>query len=458
MSVLRIFKFTVSCIIVVVGIVVSNNLNVIFEKKLSLTVHNSGDKIAVCWISKEISITDIIDRDLKGCYIIGPNGDQVINSFIGHQFAVIPHLQKNRNNSLSKYFTVHDGLNIYNVGDASSSIFDHSFWAMDWRGKRFALLAYRRFLQLAFGCFLGVFCLLFDKNTETSSRHALKSSADEEKRPRNLRQPLIPRHDLKLMAIVMMLLNHIGRLTIVERNTPLNSLLVVGADAGLSSSIFMWLVGINISAQRRSSNLMLVYAYLFLHISYIFIKPIFPIGAEPVFEALPTVLLTGHLISTSVFAIDPKTGKCIADSDIPVLWHAFACVVVLLLIGVIGSVGLGFIHNVGVLYAIAGRLYTVGGSYDKILLWLGAATSFTAMGLRASIGAFTPWSLAYTSYITAYMMILIFQLVILCNPFDMKIRKKSLSISPLVCKYALHIYVGHLILIFLYKSKLSLRK
>jgi hypothetical protein len=326
------------------------------------------------------------------------------------------------------------------------------------------LLLQRRQIASAVAIVLLVTLLLSNPRDLLSNRLSLdtkgKNGDDEKGKHAEHRELLavcetrLPRHYIKCYAVVNMLLNHIGYV-FIRNNKPLQTAFTLLADAGGSMHIFNWLVGYNTSRSSKSSETMLLLAFVFLNQCVDLPRPV-------TYETLLSISLIRLVLQARVFHRDAKTGKC-AAADAHILVHAASCVAILLLGRFVGAEGLKLTNVVGILYACSGRLYAIGNvDLSKRMLWLSTAVLLT---LRSSINNITVahrdtgvWQWVYG---ISYVTLTILNATSINWPPSSVVTQSSGSakdkvkgthsavpyLVKLMAHYSLEIYIGHFLIL-----------
>lgn len=460
----------------------------------SLTSNKPGDSFGLCWYNPDSTLDRIIAQFPIDCNRLSPG--ITTNTYVGHQFIVMPfdesgHISSSKR-KLYQIFAIQPNITSYDVRQLDVLHLSpsepwyrllkfhvgYSDMILMWQHA----IIHRRIFCLYYALFLIIVCVLYmpapskapPKGT-VSSPNMPNSISDMEPTDTNISKVtgtdlhpqhhshlgliqdslIIPRHALKSIAVVTMVLNHIGHNSLSSRGSGLTfkPYWTVLADAGWSSQVFCWLAGLNTSQVNKSSELVIVMAFVGLEL---FVRLPSPIT----YENLLTIATIRFLCCTDWLSVRSPGVSC-KFADMHILFHAvLCCLTIQLLDKFLGADGLKVINISGVLYAMSGRIFAVnvgrGRSWNmssKALLWHAAATYSEMTGINASWDSFEKHSVASYAYCGFFMCSLALQLVILnMSASKPNPNQYSFYLNALVARYSLEIYVSHFLLLLAYNQ------
>lgn len=462
----------------------------------SLASNNPGESFGLCWFNPDSTLNRIITQFPTDCSRLSPG--ITTNTYVGHQFIVIPfddsgHISSSKR-KLHQIFAVQSNITSYDVRQLDElHISPSEPWyrlmqlhvgyadmILMWQHA----IIHRRMICLYYALFLIIVCVLY---TPAPSIAPPKGTVSSQKMPDSISdmEPtvtdtsrdtctdlltqqhshlrliqdslIIPRHALKSIAVVTMVLNHIGHNSLSSRGSGLTfkPYWTVLADAGWSSQVFCWLAGLNTSQVNKSSELVIVMAFVGLELFVHLPSPI-------TYENLLTIATIRLLCSTDWLSVRSPGISC-KFADMHILIHAvLCCLTTQLLDKLLGADGFKVINISGVLYAMSGRIFAVnvgrGRSWDlssKALLWHAAATYSEMTGIAASWDSFEKHSVASYAYCGFFMSSLALQLVVLSTSASKPSPSRhSFYLNAVVARYSLEIYVFHFLLLLAYNQLL----
>lgn len=462
----------------------------------SLAPNNPGDSFGLCWYNPDLTLNRIIAQFPTDCNRLSPG--ITTNTYVGHQFIVMPYDESGHISSskrkVHQIFAIQPNITSYDVREIDDLYLSpsepwyrllklnvgHADIILMWQHA----IIHRRMICLYYALFLIIVCVLC---TPAPSITPPKGTVSSPKMPNSISdmEPtdtdingvtctdlhphqhshlqliqdslIIPRHALKSIAVVTMVLNHIGHNSLTSRGSGLTfkPYWTVLADAGWSSQVFCWLAGLNTSQVNKSSELVIIMVFVGLEL---FIRLPSPIT----YENLLTIATIRLLCGTDWLSVRSQGVSC-KFADMHILFHAaLCCFTTQLLDKLLGADGLKVINISGVLYAMSGRIFAVnvgrGRSWDlssKTLLWHAAATYSEMTGIAASWGSFEKHSAASYAYCGFFMCSLALQLVVLNTPASKpNTNQHSSYLNAVVARYSLEIYVFHFLLLLAYNQLL----
>lgn len=447
-----------------------------FVKPVTATIYDSlaTDQIGslgVCWYNPDLTYNQIITKFPNGCHKMLPG--ITTNTYVGHKFLIVPYdntfIDSNKNTITNNFdykcITIANNITTYNVRDQIRE-FD---WSVEYIMTNFdfyviwnQILIYRRHISQLYALILLTLCLF--SSSSSASKILSKGNDIKASKPQNSVYLLISRHQLKCIAVLTMILNHIGhnmKISEYDNDSPNSTAAIVGmyfkpywtflADAGWSSQLFAWLTGYNISTTNKSSGILLVVVFLFLE-QYIHLPS--PIT----YETLISMVTFRLILSYDYMTINRNTNRCLF-SELSILYHSLLCIIVITLISdIIGANGLKLINISGLLYAISGRLFAVNVNFSielilKSLIWLVAASYIEYNGIRSSLKLFEEYSISYYIYIIIYGLSLLFQVILLSIPHKQQpFSSKGNKLTYMISRYSLEIYVIHFLILLSYNK------
>ena len=404
-------------------------------------VEASNSYSSVCWINPDGgSAQDTLRHFPTGCSFLDPS--VVINTYVGHQFLVVR--PDKTIDQPAKIVTVRSTMNYVDINEVVTyNAIDSFDFLVEW--QRIMLL--RRHIALTLACILLLSILIH-------SGYSKQNKEKEREKDAGIRvssaKTCVSRHYLKAYAVLTMVLDHVGHTFM--RNLPiLKPLVTLLADAGGSSQIFNWLVGYNLTASQRSSEVILLSVFIVLQV-FVSLPP------PMTFETLLNISVERLLLRCSIMTVDPRTRRC-RFADMHILQHAAVISAMALLDIFTGVEGLKVLNITGIFFCISGRLFALNSTSScnwKMLLWMSAAVHNTMYTMRYNCNiTYSDSVQMQLCYAAVFAIITVVHAAVLswksksnsAQPIERSPSKQSVlqSVAQWIAKYSLEIYIVHLI-------------
>lgn len=397
----------------------------------------------LCWINPDAGGTDAIKNILANypekCSFIGSK--MIVNTYVGHQFAIVENFVQYNATVQPKVLTAL--VNSPNVDAANIVEYDPlaSFdYVVEWQ----RLILLRRQIATTVACVLLAITLLTNVYPREQSKklRKVKKVANSEV---EVQPTLLARNVIKGYAVVTMLLNHIGHI-FIPRTSFVKPMFTILADAGGSMHLFNWLVGYNLTATSRSSEVRLLGVFVFLQF-FVYLPP--PVT----YETLLSISVIRWVLNTAYCKVDVSTGRS-KWADATILMHAVTIMTIIFLDNITGAEGLKMIPGNGLLFAASGRLFAMQNVDPyKRYLWVTTSAVYTLFSMRYNLlTLFRDFPLYQYMYGTAFVLLTLMHTLIvnwrLCGGW------KGYSWSPppfvstiatFLSRFSLEIYFGHFV-------------
>ena len=413
--------------------------------------------VALCWLSSYARENELIENSPDGCYRIGQGEKNTftLNTFEGHRFILLPwdkkaYADENFATLPTIFVYMKPGLTFYEVEFKSTieSLRDIDSLTDFWQ----QLLRHRHHFMI-FLVSLYILNMQFINYTSYQTR----KPAGKHRRVDGISEvnTLISRQSLKSFAVISMILNHISYILFDEKSL-WRFIGTIPADLIGSSQIFWFLVGLHHASSHttavRSNSVVILVSFLLLEHFCRLPKPL-------TYETLFTVVVCRTLLSLDIFQYD-KELKLVSFSRYPIWLHAILCSLIIAANDIFNANGLRLFQCVGILYAVAGRLFLCGRSTAPLssraaqFVWLLAASGFQIKCIWANKVSYLE-IYSIQSVVTFFCFLgALFQFYIFAFPVKNSLWVPSKS-AVMLSRYSLEIYVGHLVLLWLFnESKL----
>eukprot|EP00956_Cyclotella_meneghiniana_P027314 scaffold60963_cov35-Cyclotella_meneghiniana.AAC.2 len=402
---------------ILAGLVVIGTIILVspYSRSVSVKITNPTDRpAAFCWLSPYTKEEITVRKAPEGCDKIEVGRGIDTNTYVGHQFIIMPWKEKEVNNGNEKdpspssqpqqrlphytFLQIKSGMVRHAINFDSNTAPGpqdlHDLWLMLVRFRN----EVRNIICLAL---LGLHYLF---STSFKGKSKMKSNGKDFKTA-TMTTLMFHRHSLKAFAVLNMILNHISYSFFPEHSFG-RIAGTLPADLVGSAQIFFFLVGYQYHDKKqasivpRSGNAKILIVFLLLE-QFCSLPP--PLA----FHTLFTIYIARSLISRPEFS--PKDGAPDRSffSEMHPFAHAFFCT---LLVGTnqfFNAEGIRMVENASIMYAVAGRLFGAGladieghtstGTAKEIartrswcasLIWLSAAWSWQLKKIWISY----PWN------------------------------------------------------------------
>ena len=412
-------------------------------------VNPTESDVALCWLSTYVRENELLEKAPEGCYRIrvGVNKSFTLNTFEGHRFILVPWDKPSANSGSPSRGFLHitHGMTDYTVDfheSALTTLREMKNLTDVWQ----QLLRNRHYVMIFVVCVYAIILQLTNSTIPHRRRIGLKKRNEDGEVWENL---LIPRHNLKCFAVLNMVLNHLSYM-FFQNDPKWQYIGTLPADLIGSAQIFWFLVGCYPNYSRtshvRTNSTMLLLVFILLEHYCRLPKPF-------TYETLFTIVISRSLLEMDLFQHDEKK-KCVLFSSYPIWVHAISCAVLIAVNDVFDASGLRLFQCEGILYAIAGRLFfrcenAPVSSRAAHMLWLLAAWALRLKTTwTAKVNNIDMYSLE--AVVTAFCLVgALVQMIVFAVPVKNSLWISSWT-SKLISRYSLEIYVGHLVLLWIY--------